>query len=239
MKKILAATILCFCPFQSSAFTLVTTDSEYRGWQNPEVTFNVNTANCPASVDVPGLITEAASVWNNIATSRVKISYSGATTSTAASNPVTIYCETNFSGYGDVDTIPAVAGPGSVGHYAVVGIMRLNASAGAANIASFNRELLLVIIAHEMGHVLGLGHSQDPSALMYYNAGAKTNFALAQDDIDGMTYLYPRDELGDDKMMGCGQVASTSPKPPRGSLLAILAVLMLLPLSVYTKLRFS
>ncbi len=45
---------------------------------------------------------------------------------------------------------------------------------------------------HELGHVLGLDHSSDPSATMYYvghfdGRGA----ALRQDDIDGLIAIYP------------------------------------------------
>ena len=42
-----------------------------------------------------------------------------------------------------------------------------------------------------MGHILGLGHSEDSDAVMapYYN-GNKENLTLAQDDINGIKALY-------------------------------------------------
>lgn len=50
---------------------------------------------------------------------------------------------------------------------------------------------LETIAIHEIGHILGLGHSQDPNAIMYayYRAGTiKRN--LGQDDIEGIRALY-------------------------------------------------
>jgi hypothetical protein len=86
------------------------------------------------------------------------------------------------------------------------GYIVLNVQEGAAaNISNIDSERVKAIIAHEIGHVLGLGHSEDTAALMYYDVTAKKELSLAQDDVDGFTYLYPRDELqGDDLLGGCG-----------------------------------
>ncbi len=45
---------------------------------------------------------------------------------------------------------------------------------------------------HELGHGLGLGHSDDPNAVMYaYYQGVRRD--LRQDDVNGITALYPAD----------------------------------------------
>lgn len=241
MKKVFIFITALSFPWMSSAFTLVTTNPDFLGWQNPEVTFNVNSANCPASMDIPGLITDAVKVWNNVATSRVKVSYNEPTSLTTTANPTTVYCESNFQGVtgADQNSVPAAALPTPSGNYIATGLLYLNVSGGSANISGFNRDLLLVIIAHEVGHILGLGHSQDTNALMYYNAGAKTHLALAQDDIDGVSYLYPRDELSGDKMMGCGLVTTVPPRPPSGGAMMLLLAVLMIPVAVWGRLRTS
>ncbi|HEY3135432.1 MAG TPA: putative Ig domain-containing protein [Blastocatellia bacterium] len=52
------------------------------------------------------------------------------------------------------------------------------------------------ITTHEMGHLLGLGHSADPNATMYSVAHFDGRCAsLKQDDIDGITFLYPQQQI--------------------------------------------
>ncbi|XP_056417550.1 matrilysin-like [Hyla sarda] len=57
--------------------------------------------------------------------------------------------------------------------------------------AGFN---LFLVAAHEFGHSLGLGHSDDRRALMFptYQSVEVNNFRLSQDDINGIQSLYGR-----------------------------------------------
>ncbi|NXL93365.1 MMP8 collagenase, partial [Alectura lathami] len=53
---------------------------------------------------------------------------------------------------------------------------------------------LFIVLAHELGHSLGLSHSNDPGALMYptYAYTDPDEFLLPQDDIDGIQAIYGR-----------------------------------------------
>lgn len=51
---------------------------------------------------------------------------------------------------------------------------------------------MFIVLAHELGHSLGLSHSNDPGALMYptYSYTDPNEFLLPQDDIDGIQAIY-------------------------------------------------
>ncbi|MFG1498619.1 matrixin family metalloprotease [Halobacteriovorax sp. XZX-3] len=59
----------------------------------------------------------------------------------------------------------------------------------------------IALFAHEIGHAFGLGHSSKESSLMYFRnlTGRET---IGQDDWDGATYLYPKEQIP-----MCGSIA--------------------------------
>ncbi|MEK7358254.1 MAG: hypothetical protein AAB250_17540, partial [Bdellovibrionota bacterium] len=96
VMKALVVSALLAVSVPAFAFTLnSSSNSDLKGWDNPSVQFMINTSNC-GSVDVVGAFQEAAKMWNGVATSRLKVSYGGTTTSTTFASPPTVYCETNF-----------------------------------------------------------------------------------------------------------------------------------------------
>jgi hypothetical protein len=236
---------------QARAFTMGSTFSGQAGWPQKTLHFKVNPANCPAYIN--DVIDYALALWNGVATSRLTVKREGVTTATVSEirnftsndTPV-IACDPNFSTSFpalDPDFVAGVGGfRGSpINHGGLV----LNVETGTnANINNANGAQLGIIIAHEIGHVLGLGHSADPHALMYYNAGAKATAALSQDDMDGITYLYPRNELSGDAILGCAAITSEISGPWSGlgrgpspmTLLTLFATLAT-PLVIATALR--
>ena len=80
------------------------------------------------------------------------------------------------------------------------GLVFVNSSAD--NIfQSISRNQQLAVLAHEIGHAFGLGHSADPVALMYYDISGKIQEKLNVDDFDGCAYLYSHDFPGSCSMV--------------------------------------
>lgn len=89
----------------------------------------------------------------------------------------------------------------------------------AATFGNLSRSDQIAVLAHEIGHAIGLGHSEDKAALMYYRTvNLRSN--LGQDDIDGVSYLYP--VVGDlfglvegGLLGGCATITFDGKNPPK------------------------
>lgn len=233
-QRILMLVCLLITPVSALSFTLTTTQSDQHGWDRNDVELLLNPTNCPAGVE--DLIEKSMAVWNGVGTSNLKLSFGGYTTATlaevntgASGEVPAIFCVSDLSAVApslDPHSIPGFATGARVDSdgYINYGFIILNAQSGArANISTMDADVVKVVLAHEMGHLLGLGHSADTNALMYYDASAKTTLGLAKDDYDGITYLYPRDELGKDKMLGCATIGSKAkPFSEKGYLVLLL-----------------
>jgi hypothetical protein len=92
-----------------------------------------------------------------------------------------------------------------------VAVLILNAHANSG-LPGKSDEDLESIIAHEIGHAFGLGHSEFKHNLMYFSISGKFQKWLGMDDIVGLNYLYPHDSeigaLGISLLGNCGAVAS-------------------------------
>lgn len=105
--------------------------------------------------------------------------------------PVTdiiIACNSNPLNYGSSNVI-AVTIPNKFSGKKIVGAVIL-INDFAATFGNLSRADKISVLAHEIGHAIGLGHSEESSALMYYRTvNLRSN--LGQDDVDGVSYLYP------------------------------------------------
>ena len=216
--------VLGIFPQTAVAFT-VELGSDLQGWSNQPLTFSVNYANCSVSQDtLNAAIDSGIALWQSVPTAAVSMARGGTTTDSAANAGVSpptitdspaIICDPSFSadiGGGDptigdhvtaVTFVRADTSDNRISYAVIV----LNAETGKnANVANLTPVAFSDVVAHEMGHAQGLGHSSSENALMYFNSSQKTVLNLSQDDADGISYLYPRSEpFG--QFMGCGTLA--------------------------------
>lgn len=110
----------------------------------------------------------------------------------AVSNDILISCNTNAGNFTS-SAILAVAIPNNISGNKIVGSLVLINDQASNQFSSKTREEKVAIVAHELGHTFGLGHSPVEDSLMYY-ATVASRRSLGRDDIDGISYLYPKQQ---------------------------------------------
>ncbi len=182
----------------------------------------LNESNCPSGTK--DNLKDAIKVWNKVETSRFKYVYKGTTDTTYAevsgsdySGDPLVFCVFDTSG-----SFSGITNVSTEGAQIVGAVIRLNYDDSGMGRA--DDDYIKAVMIHEFGHMLGLGHSDDDRAIMSY--GRSEGEILAQDDVDGITYLYPVDEL-EEGFLGCGRV-DVPPSPPNMSFLIIFLPLLML-----------
>ncbi len=102
---------------------------------------------------------------------------------------IVISCNSTADNY-SASSVIAVTVPNSFSGKKIAGaVILINDSGNFKNLSHSDR---IGVIAHEIGHAIGLGHAEnkEPEALMYYKT-VDLRRSLGEDDIRGVTYLYP------------------------------------------------
>lgn len=122
---------------------------------------------------------------------------------------ILISCNTNTTNYSGSNEVLGVTVPNNITGSEIRGaIILVNDNAGNS-FENKSHAAKVSIIAHEMGHALGLGHSPIQNSLMYARF-VEGRQRLGQDDVNGITWLYPAEEPD---VGFCGQVSLDSNGP--------------------------
>ncbi|PYP87630.1 MAG: hypothetical protein DMF61_09775 [Blastocatellia bacterium AA13] len=184
-------------------------------WFQPDsgqpVSFLINSAGAPAGVDAD--VAAAMNAWSTVSGCSLRVTNGGPTSDCVGSQNTIVFdnCDNWFAPESGCSGILAKAGiiqansttkvvNGTTFFQAVLGHMSFNPFAACY---FGNHAQVQEIATHEMGHALGLHHSWDPTfggsatpsdaaATMYYIAHFDGRAAsLRQDDINGITFIYP------------------------------------------------
>ncbi len=193
--------------------------------------------------------------WNRSPTSRLKLRMGSVVTSSTAfatglicltgtscdptpalavSSDVLITCNKNAGNYSGSGVL-AVTVPNNVSGKTIVGSLIMINDQANNTFKTKSRDEKISIIAHELGHTFGLGHSPVKDSLMYYST-VNMRSALGSDDIDGISYLYPKQQP-----VTCGSVdmngSKNNPNTWLGLLFGFLVIALINYQLRYLKLR--
>lgn len=110
-------------------------------------------------------------------------------TTVPALGDIVIACNDNASNFPQTNLLALSAPIRTTNNEIKNSIILINNISGS-NFSNLSYSEVRSVLAHEIGHALGIGHSQEDHALMYFQ-NATTLKRLSQDDKDALTYLYP------------------------------------------------
>lgn len=122
------------------------------------------------------------------------------------SSDILISCNNNGTNFSNSPSVLGVTVPNNVSGQTINGALILVNDQASNSFKNLSRQERIAVIAHEIGHAVGLGHSSFENNLMYFQSVA-TRVALGWDDVDGITYLYPMEQPFDD----CGTAPLIGP----------------------------
>lgn len=225
MKTILGRCLSVFLFLSTSAHAWTLVSPNLQGWANHSIVVHYNFSTCGVDAEqMLGRLDQAIAAWNKTSGSDLAVSRPATASSSTAADFLAgtttdvplVVCDQSFatSNSVDADFIPAATRLSMpTGRIEYGGVM-LNAEAsGAASMANLSDEQIVVTLAHELGHVFGLGHSSATAALMYYSINDKVSPIVTEDDLDGVAFLYPRNEFSGG-MFGCSSVPAKNTSLP-------------------------
>lgn len=237
MNKFLLTILAALLSFSANAWTIGT--AQGFKYTTPAVKFKIAGNNCTnagfTTSSMETLAKDAIAVyWDKVPTSSLELESDGVQSginvsaddlTTAAgkgsADNVVIGCSSNATLFPNGTTL-AVGGI-ACNSGVCKGAVLLN-DAATTQLDTLDRSTIITTFAHEFGHALGLGHSNSKTSLMYYAANDKTQKSLSQDDIDGITYLYPSEKELGGLAGACGSVDLNSKGGGPGNFLGALLI---------------
>ena len=209
-------------PSISTAFTL--NPNTGKGFKSNKIKIHIANTDCSgagfSTSKYRALIKSAVdNYWNNVATSALSLEVKSIGSidvtgddfteaiNKAPTNAILAGCNDSASGFsngGEPSTTLGAAVMTCSGDDCKA-VLLLNASSDSL-LSTLSESDVEATIAHEIGHAFGLGHSEYQHNLMYYSIGNKHQKWLGQDDIDGVTYLYPHDPELMGLLGSCGTI---------------------------------
>ncbi len=245
----LLSTLLLLLTFTQTTYAFTLNNSATLAFNKDLVNINVAAGNCSnIGIDENELLSIAGDAvnqyWNKAPTSRLKFQ-AGSVVSVAAayktgticnantscdpnptlavSSDILITCNNNSTNFSSTGVL-AVTVPNNIDGKSILGSLIMINDLASNQLKYKSRDEKISIIAHEIGHAFGLGHSPVKDSLMYY-ATVDMRKSLGADDIDGISYLYPKQQP-----ISCGTVDFNGTKNNPNTWLGLMIGFMLIAL---------
>ena len=128
----------------------------------------------------------------------------------APAHEIVIACNNQALNFGGANVL-AVTIPNNFSGKSIAGaIILINES--STIFTTLDKAGKIAVLAHEIGHAIGLGHTDSTSALMYYKTVTKRK-ALGEDDMRGVSYLYPMQIDAFGLLGGCATIQNKDGTP--------------------------
>ncbi len=121
------------------------------------------------------------------------------------SDGILISCNNNTADNFKSSSILGITLPNNIQGSVLQGSLFLINDSPSNSFQNKSRRQMVAIIAHELGHAIGLGHSPVEDSLMYFTI-IPIREKLGFDDIDGVSYLYPKEQP-----LSCGTISKQIP----------------------------
>ncbi len=236
MRKIAICLLGLLC-LPVNAFVLVNPKHKLHKAETAKVMISSEgcSANGVSDSEVKTAIKWAVEFWNDVPESRLKLKYGGK--SSASINDTTTPKNQIIVGCGP---LPSVNILGATSNDTAHGSARIVMNE-AVYTGDYNSNSFIGTLTHEVGHGLGLAHSNDAASVMTYVSHGWVDRPkyISQDDIDGVVYLYPNEKEIGGLMGSCSSFAGDSSNPQHMVLETLMGFLAMLLLSwVIKKLLF-
>ncbi len=201
-------TVGCILSFNAYSFVLLSPAYELSSPEKTKVKISSEgcTANGISDAALKSAIEWGIEFWNDVPESRLKLEFGG--TSTASLGDSRIPKDEIIVGCG---ALPELSILGATEHDRANGSARVTMNQDVFT-GSYSTKLFTGTLTHEMGHGVGLFHSDDPASVMTYadNGWGERPSYISQDDIDGVVYLYPNEKVAGGLLGSCSSFASDS-----------------------------
>lgn len=239
--------------FPLTALSFTINPDTGRGFENNNINIYIANTDCSgagfSTSSLASMLKEAIDdYWNAVPTSSIFLKSKGITSTIDIDgddfdNALFLKVPENSIVAGCNDDVPEFSNAGILGAAVQTcagstckAALILNANNSSLN--NMSRSERVAVIAHEIGHAFGLGHSEYTHNLMYYSASGKNQKWLGEDDIDGVSYLYPHDPELAGLLGSCGTISTNKDDPPNFPGQFILGFALILLIMKFRRLSF-